>query len=203
MATNMAKNPIPTLPGKSFVEMFDLVYTHNRYKQDFSDRLMIAIFWEESIFNNIKQTRGTALGFGQVEPSEFPKLKSYGLNLPAYSKGKCEGTLSDEQAVKVAVASLHYLRHVAKFSFEYCLKGYAGVKWALDNPTLAKPTAAERQKIIDNWKKCAAALEPVKPFKKPTTGEEEVILDALDISRAFSDARAKFRTVLFNPSHYT
>jgi hypothetical protein len=208
----MPGNALPTTPGKSFVKMFDLIYRNNIARKQFSDRLLIAIFWEESLFNNVFQGgAGTAVGFGQVEPAEFWKLKTYGLGLPPVreeivkvkdqeiKKTYSRGSLSDEQAVKSAAALLDYVCKLK--SRETALRSYAGYFWAKDNAS-AKPTAAERLQIINNWEKCADALADVKPFKQPTRDEEDGILDALQIARPFQIRREEFRPMLFRAADY-
>ena len=60
---------VAKLPGKSYDEMKALIIRNHGLPYAFSYELLIAIFWEESFFNNLKQDGGTAWGFGQVEPS--------------------------------------------------------------------------------------------------------------------------------------
>src|SRR6187401_1229856 len=70
---------IPKVPGMSFIGMFTLLeqWRVPLLKPVFSTELLLAICWEESLFNNVKQDGdGTAVGFGQTEPSEFWKLRS-------------------------------------------------------------------------------------------------------------------------------
>ncbi len=210
----MPGKPTPNTPGKSFVKMFDLIYTTNSKfnRKEFSDRFLMAIFWEESLFNNVFQGgKGTAVGFGQVEPSEFWKLKPYGLGLPPtyteivkeggkeYKKVHASAGLTDRQAVQAAAALLEYTFKLK--GREVALRAYGGYYWAKDNPS-AKPTAAERLEIIAGWGKCADALADVKPFKRPTREEENVILAALNMSRPFGTRREEFRPILFPAGDY-
>jgi hypothetical protein len=192
--------------------MFDLIYSNNLARKHFSDRFLIAIFWEESLFNNVFQGgKGTAVGFGQVEPSEFSKLKTYGLGLPPvreervkvgnneYKKVHSTAALTDQQAVQASAAVLDYVCKIK--SRETALRSYGGYYWAKDNPS-AKPTADERLQIIANWEKCEKALADVKPFKQPTRAEEDAIMDALQLARGFRQRREEFRPKLFPPGDY-
>ena len=111
-------------------------------------------------------------------------------------------SLSDDIAVQATTNSLNYLHRIANFSREYCFKSYAGVKTAELDPTL-KPSAEERRTIIKNWLACESALKDVKPFKKPTKEEEDVILDALQLAKPFKERREEWRPILFPPGDYT
>ena len=92
-------------PGFSFQEMVNLVYDNNwQLYQVFSDALLIAIFWEETQFNNIAQEKGTAVGLGQVEPRELWTLKKYGV----FTNAK---NILNSPAHAVEVTS-YYLRHL-------------------------------------------------------------------------------------------
>ena len=154
--------------------MFDLVYNNNFARPTFPDRLLLGIFWEETFFNNIHQYGlGSGVGFGQVEPAEFWKLKEYGLVLPVYtvqrknSKGEtykktyAARALTDVESVKATAGALMFLKK--KLAVQACLEGYGGVQWARDHPQ-ERPTAAERLQIIEGWKACAVALEPCRPY---------------------------------------
>src|SRR5690348_4811983 len=75
----MGSTQVP--PGMSYYGMLALIRAV-RYPQlpaTFTNELFVSLFWEETFFNNMRQTgAGTAVGFGQVEPSEF--LKFHGGN---------------------------------------------------------------------------------------------------------------------------
>lgn len=212
----MEYNAIPKLPGKSFADMYELTYLGNKYKDDFSDRLLLAIFWEETCFNNIHQTgKGTAVGFGQVEPSEFWKLKSYGLGLPPtrkvvtkYMENGKEVTVTETiatsvptegQSVQATASILHCMRR--QFSSQQaCLESYAGLSYAKEieaKNKVIKPSSAERLKIIENRKACEKDLENIKPFQTYGPAEQEIILKALNKARPFELVREEFRKVLF------
>jgi hypothetical protein len=153
---------------------------------------LIGIFWEESLFNNVFQGGGgTGVGFGQVEPAEFWRLKEYGFTPPPTVKigEKTASTraLTDREAVLAAAALL----------------GYAGYQWAMANPTIAKPTAEERLAIVAGWEACEVKLEDVRPFRRHTRAEEIVILDGLNLARGFKARREELRPLLFEASHYS
>ncbi|MHA7777828.1 hypothetical protein [Roseibium sp. M-1] len=114
------------LPGKSYDEMKALIIKNHGIPYVFSWELLIAICWEESLFNNREQQGGSAWGFGQVEPSEFYKFETeeakqrgyYVANLPRRIKSgnstKLLGQLTDDQSVQVVSAALrhnYYSRH--------------------------------------------------------------------------------------------
>jgi hypothetical protein len=111
------------------------------FKDVFTPELILGICWEETFFNNVKQTVGTAVGFGQTEPSNFWILESADARANGYfvsglprrqtlKKGKDEitillGSLSDEQSVQVVSGFLCHLyleafpkriQHGTKFS---------------------------------------------------------------------------------------
>jgi len=197
-------------PGKSFVKMFDLLYVYNKYAwRQFSDRLMIAICWEETLFNNVYQAGpNTAVGFGQTEPSEFGRFREFALTPPPTKKipwGKGTKTIATRplleaeaiQAMSVLLASIYN----AKGSVETCLRSYAGYYWALEHPELTPNLPAnKRLQIIQRWRNCEAALKSVKPYLKPTRAEEDVIIKALQMARPF-EANV-FRARLFPPGDY-
>jgi hypothetical protein len=194
-------------PGKSFVQMFDLVYSYNFAKATFSDRLLIGIFWEESMFNNVFQVGGgTGVGFGQVEPAEFPRMTEFGLLAPSTEKvgGHTKSTraLSDKEAVQAAAALLGSMFKRLGGSRASVLRGYAGYQWALANPGKAKPTANQRLAIIAGWEACEQKLKDIFPFRRPDRAEENVILDGLNKARSFASRREEFRSLLFRDSDY-
>ena len=58
---------LPELPGKSFGELAHLVRLYNvaTARHTITDGLLLAIFWEETLFNNVFQTDGTGVGSGK------------------------------------------------------------------------------------------------------------------------------------------
>jgi len=196
-----------TKPSMSFVKMFDLVYTYNFVKATFSDRLLIGIFWEESMFNNTFQVGGgTGVGFGQVEPAEFSRMEEFGLMPPPSEKvhGRTRATraLSDKEAVQSAAALLGSMFKRLGGNRTSVLRGYAGYQWALANPGIAKPTANQRLSIIAGWEACELKLRDIYPFRRPDRAEQDVILDGLNKARPFGARREEMRGLLFRDSDY-
>jgi hypothetical protein len=186
--------------------MFDVLYSNNFVRADFPDRLLIGIFWEETLFNNIYQIGGgTGVGFGQVEPSEFHRMAEFSLHVPATkkvgAKTMATGPLTDDEAVKAACALLGSLKQRLG-TRSAALRGYAGYQWAKDHPAIAMPSATERLNIMARWQACEAKLVDVKPFRLPTRAEQDVILNALNIAKPFSPLRETFRPLLFPAADY-
>lgn len=182
-------------PGMSYEDMWELIY---RVKQPvakmISNELLIAIFWEESLFNNVEQTGGTAWGFGQVEPSQFywlqtDQAKQYGYyvaGLPrtivlerdengAPIKVKLAGILTQEQGVQVASGILcHWC--LTQNGLDNALNAYAGVSYKGTNVPTRLKTGEDRKKIIEGWRDCEAFLKrefkpkPPEPKKKAPQG---------------------------------
>jgi len=197
---------MPT-PSLSFVKMFDLIYTYNFAKATFSDRLLIGIFWEESMFNNVLQTGGgTGTGFGQVEPAEFHRMTEFGLLPPPIEKvggrTRAARALSDKESVQSTAALLGSMFKRLSGSRTSALRGYAGYQWALTNPGIAKPTATQRLGIIAGWEACEQKLRDIYPFRKPEKAEQDVILDGLNKARPFGARREELRGLLFRDADY-
>ncbi|MBL8229074.1 MAG: hypothetical protein JNL98_11375 [Bryobacterales bacterium] len=204
-------------PGCSFAYIWDLVQKNNGIiaPTPFTPELMIAIFWEESLFNNIAQVdTGTAVGYGQVEPAEFyrfnarnlqsqsPAMRAMGQdvqrkgylihNLPPVAKsasGKTQlnGALTDEQAVQVAMALVRDM-HERKRSRKGILEGYAGVGFQGDQPDRLKGNG--RQHLIDGWLRCEAKLIGC------SKSDADAVIAALQEAKPFNQV-AEFRAILF------
>ncbi len=68
------------MASRTLSEMVQLTYDYNdMFYQYFPDELLIAIFWEETLFQNIEQIQGATgkkgLGFGQVQEDTLPLIK--------------------------------------------------------------------------------------------------------------------------------
>jgi len=172
------------LPGFSFRQMHGLVYDNNwQLYQIFTDELLIAIFWEETQFNNIPQSGGTAVGLGQVEPSELWTLKKYGVQTNA-------AAILASPAHAVQITS-YYLRHLYESqqttwrSKSETLKRYAGYYW---------DKAAWRLMAITGWEACERALQqiPSDPWDYP-----DLVKSALSMARAFPKDDDRFHKALF------
>jgi hypothetical protein len=145
----------PTYPDRSYQYMYKLI-DQNRVQplQDlFTDFLIMAICWEETMFRNIKQEHGgTGVGFGQTEPAEFSKLdggpnrdkpdidkknphyalaKKYNYNLPKLpdrnGPNLAGGSLSEEQSIQVISSMLCHGYYNNGQSRQAALYTYAGV----------------------------------------------------------------------------
>lgn len=171
-------------PGYSFPDMAQLVWDNNwQLYHVFPDELLLAIFWEETLFNNIAQPNGTAVGFGQVEPAELWKLKKYGISTSA------KAVLNDPaHAVDVSAC---YLRHLyesqtapTKSRYE-ALKRYAG--WYFDK-------AAWRLKVIAGWEACEKALLAVGGDWRSNAA---AVTSALSLARGIDPADTAVRGLLF------
>lgn len=180
------------LPGMSYEDMYELIYASKpAAAKMFSVELLIAIFWEESLFNNIEQEGGTAWGFGQCEPAEYYKLErprtandgrtnspaEHGYlveGLPARAKiGKrtrLMGSLTPEQAVQVSAGLLCHYYYTKKPTVLGALYAYAGVGYGGDDVPKRLATPGTREAIVQGWLDAEAHLQrrwiPPKPDKK-------------------------------------
>lgn len=172
-------------PGFSFQEMVNLVYDNNwQLYQVFSDALLIAIFWEETQFNNIAQEKGTAVGLGQVEPRELWTLKKYGV----FTNAK---NILNSPAHAVEVTS-YYLRHLYESqsgtmkSRNVALRRYGGYYY---------DHAAWRLKTIGGWEACERALDSISTSSLAESPDE--VMNALALARGFPKSDPNFRNILF------
>ncbi|WP_299472558.1 peptidoglycan-binding domain-containing protein [uncultured Roseibium sp.] len=192
---------MPKLPGKSYDEMKALIAANHGIGYVFSWELMLAICWEESLFNNEEQEgAGTAWGFGQVEPSEYYKFETeqakthgyYVANLPPRMKvgnrTKLMGTLTDNQSVQVVSAALRHnyiSRNKGKMDALYA---YGGVYYKGPSPL----TVLERLAIIEGWLDCEKHLQFFHQGYDP-----DEIIKGLHMARNFKKVEALFRPILF------
>ncbi len=203
-------------PGCSFEYLWNLVLKNNQIiaPTPFTPELMMSIFWEESLFNNIAQVgSGTAVGYGQVEPAEFYRFDAKKLNSPnagmkamaqqAQAKGYLvhnlppvakngnktvlNGNLTDEQAVQVAMALVRDM-HERGRSRKGILDGYAGVGFT--GPQADHLKGNGRQKVIDGWLRCEAKLIACGK------SDADAVMLALQEAKAFN-AWSEFRAILF------
>ena len=188
------------LPGKSYDEMKALISTNHGIPYVFSWELMIAICWEESLFNNEEQLKGTAWGFGQVEPSEFYKFETeqakihgyYVDNLPPRIKignaTKLQGKLTDNQSVQVVSAALRHNFYARKRDKMDALYAYGGVYYKGKSSL----TVTERIAIINGWLDCEKHLQ----FFHQGVDPDEII-KGLHMARNFKKVEGLFRPILF------
>lgn len=182
---------------KSFIEMLDLISQHQRRPNDpFSPELLMAIFWEESLFTNIRQKGGgTAIGFGQVEPAEMGKITTdRAKELGYYVAGVSSSTKGLDDALSVTVPSC-YLLHLYHASgaptvearVDFALKAYAGYWYEGPSPL----TKEQRLAIIGGWRRCESMLSelpftPASARGEASTQMEDAYMAALRHARPFS-----------------
>lgn len=162
---------------------------------------LLAVFWEETLFNNISQTEsGSAVGFGQTEPAEFwrfdassstgafAKQKGYAVEgLPKRNGRQLLGTLNDYQSVRVACGFVRDLFERGKKTKRSILNAYAGVGFTGEQPArLAAPGA--REAVVQQFLDCEIALMKAQSI--------DDVMNALQIARAFNQV-AEFRKILF------
>jgi hypothetical protein len=166
--------------------MIDLVYVNNdQFYQAFPDELLIAIFWEETLFKNVVQTKGKAgqsgLGFGQVQEDVLPLINSR--MSQSFQKGLI---LVDEAAsVKVACYALETFRrgfqsHSPMSAYKI---GYAGATEAAKNQVLDGRTRGAIAN--DVWQ---ASLDLKQCGWDDTAGVRKALLRARQVSGDFIDA---------------
>jgi hypothetical protein len=157
----------------SYEDMYELICSAKPpVAKMFSNELLIAIFWEESLFNNIEQTGGgTAWGFGQVEPAEMYRCedqtatdRGYGVaGLPKPVKmGKVTrlgGKLTPEQSVQVAIGVLCSIHFSKNGNREAALRAYGGVGYTGTDVPARLIVPGSREAIIQGWKQCEAHLQ--------------------------------------------
>src|SRR5262245_17128994 len=169
----------------SFAEMWKLIVCYHLNKlptvcpsctkltEVFTPELMIAIFWEETRFENIRQSlikrgdnRGRAAGFGQVEPAEITKACNHCGITPPWKRDEIAPHVDDEKAVQIAGMSLGQLfctrRKTLPVAEKKCaaLLNYAGL--LSPRPPSFKGTLEEwreqRRGIVDGWLNCEKHL---------------------------------------------
>jgi hypothetical protein len=148
----------------TFVSMWDLIMrVHGNHNPVFPPSLLMAIFWEETLFTNRKQQDGPAVGFGQLQINDWGwKLKGTD---PRYAS-EAAILASDEISVKATSAALDHLYLTEHRSFDNCLDVYAGVS--------ARPVNA---RAVAGWKTCMSAMP------QPGMRTEEAVKKALQAAR--------------------
>ena len=124
-----------------FQTMWNLIVTNHQFLT-FSTELLTAIFWEETMFQNIPQLGGPAVGFGQVEPGTIHQVnQEFGKK---FTRQSILG--SDDESVEVASLTLKMLFQRLR-SIRASLNGYAGVS--------SRPQNA---KLVQQWLRCENQL---------------------------------------------
>ena len=139
------------MQSKTLKEMLNLLAKNNQYSPIIPDQLMIAIFWEETTFQNIEQIKGAdgkvGLGFGQVQEDSLPLIK---VRLgKVFPRGLI--TQNDNMSVEVACCYMETLRRGFQTgSVEAAYKvGYAGATKEGRNQVLDPRTGRTRGQIAD------------------------------------------------------
>jgi hypothetical protein len=221
----MGKSKPPDLPGRSFGYMWHLLGLNFQVlgPTPVSTELMLAIFWEESFFNNVFQAgAGTAVGFGQTEPYEFYRFDANGLTSPnpgiaaaaKYAKakgylvyglppvihlGKKRARLSapvdDYTSVRIACAMVRDLYERGQRSKQAIAKGYGSVGYAgSDQPAhLAEPGG--REKVVGGWFACEDALKR-EHARSSGAMDPDKVMAALKLAKDFNRDE-EFRAILF------
>jgi len=203
-------------PGCTFEYLWNLIQKNGAMiaPTPFTPELMAAIFWEESLFSNTAQVgSGTAVGYGQVEPAEFYRFNARNLNSPSPAmkamaqqvqkkgylvhnlppvvkngnKTSLNGTLTDDQAVQVAMALVRDL-HERGRSRKGILAGYAGIGFT--GPQADHLKGDGRQKIVDGWLRCETKLLACSKT------DADAVMMALQEAKGFNQW-AEFRAILF------
>ena len=150
------------MASKTLSEMLKLTSANNDYKNMFPDELLIAIFWEETLFQNIEQVKGAegqvGLGFGQVQEDSLPLIKTR----MAKSFTRTMIKISDDASVQVAANALEALRRgFSSGSPEVAYKvGYGGGTAAGRLQLLGKFDNRTRGDIVDSvWQASLDLIE--------------------------------------------
>ncbi len=157
------------MASKTLREMLDLLAKNNQYSPIIPDQLLIAIFWEETLFRNIEQHDGlpgqTGLGFGQVQENSLPLIK---VRLgKVFPRGLI--AQNDDMSVEVACCALEtYRRGLQTGSVESAYKvGYASATPELRNQVLNPKTKRTRGQIVDSVWQASLDLKACKWDDKP------------------------------------
>ena len=133
------------MASRKLSEMIQLTKDNNAFSNNFPDALLIAIFWEETLFQNIVQIRGAegkkGLGFGQVQEDTLPLIKVR----MSRSFPKNMITADDAMSVEVASYALEtFRRGIQSGSPVSAYKvGYAGASGAQANQVLDGRTRSQ------------------------------------------------------------
>jgi len=191
---------MPDPRAKSFPDMVALTVANHRQPSPFSLQLMLAIFWEESLFKNVRQLEGgPGIGFGQVERKSLfflggnqPLAVQHGYSVPGVSTATTE--VSDPISVQISSCYLLHLFHhptnPGPDKVKFALEGYAGVRAAAGTPL----TATQRLAIIQGWRNCELqlAMFPLMSGKIQVTPDtfipelEVQLMNCLQKARAFA-----------------
>jgi hypothetical protein len=190
-------------PGRDMTYMDCLVQKHNMTTAlSCTHELILAICWEEGLFNNGSQIGGSAIGFGQTEPGELQRVKKKGaisVDVDAVRRG------DDDEGMEAICQLMDYYISTFGGLRSKALRGYAGYDYKQFDPKKFPTTDdwhKNRQGIIDGWEKCEAALMAIPAYEL----DPAATMAALAKSRSFTpsaksgDGRT-YQKVLF-PNQY-
>lgn len=190
-------------PGRDMTYMDCLVQWHNMTTAaSCTHELVLAICWEEGLFNNGSQVGGSAIGFGQTEPAELQRVNKKGaisVDVDAVRRG------DDDEGMEAVCQLLDYYIRSFGGIRSTALRAYAGYNYTgFDRKQF--PTTEDwhknRQGIINGWEKCEAALQAIPAYELDPVGT----MAALAKARGFTptaqagDGRT-YRKILF-PTQY-
>ena len=167
----------------TYPTMWDLIKS-SRFRSlpaIYTDELLIAIFWEESTFCNIREVRkgggfGPAVGFGQINDTEFWRFRE------CRKEQQTNMILGDPGYSVTFVGRFIYDLHKRlNGNRQSVLKGYAGVN---ANPINIK--------AYNGWNACESILRQVhnKTFKTPDghpIPNQAILRQALHAAKPNSD----------------
>ncbi len=173
------------MASRKISEMISLTWDNNPFFQYFPDELLIAIFWEETLFQNIEQIRGATgqkgLGFGQVQEDSLPLIRV------RMGKAFAKGLIAVDDAMSVQVASYAletFRRGFQSGSPEIAYKvGYAGATADLKNQVLDGRTRGQIANAV--WQ---ASLDLVSCGWDDRNGVQNALNLARPASSAILDA---------------
>ena len=162
-------------PGNSVATISNLINENNGADNALvTDQLLMAIFWEESLFNNIKQPDGTAIGFGQVEPAELKRMNRMGqIQVDVNS-------ILRDPATSVDAAAQMLDALFSKLGKTEALRGYAGYYFKADPQHRGK-----RQATINGWVACESVLLGIGQNILDLVSDSDGTMGALKHSRGF------------------
>jgi hypothetical protein len=179
------------MASKSLKEMVNLLKQNNQYSPIIPDELMIAIFWEETLFQNIEQIQGkngqVGLGFGQVQQDSLPLIRA------RLSKAFARGIIAvdENKSVEVACCYMETLRRgMQTGSVQSAYKaGYAKATPDLKNQVLDKNTGRTRGQIAD------AVWQASRDLAARTSWDDKAVIKAA-LMKARAASTADFDAVL-------
>jgi Transglycosylase SLT domain len=163
------------IPGTDVGTMTDLINDNGAQNPLITDQLLMAIFWEESLFNNIKQIGGSAIGFGQMEPTELKRMNGAGNIQVDVSRILADPATSVDATAQMLDALAW------KLGKTEALRGYAGYYFKKDAAFRAR-----RQLIITGWLSCENGLLEISQNVLDLVDAPDATIEALKKARPFN-----------------